>query len=124
MVSKVKCNSQFGRQSHCGRLKSQSQQGRLKQGRLIKRKYEKYTSNDPGYDTTAIKDMNITVSAMSEAAGPTKRNYGSCHTKCEHFVSIVSKYSQQTQKQPILNWKAQDKNNDLLNFEMVVKTYS
>ena len=37
-------------------------------------------------------------------------------------VSIIS--SQQTQKQPTPNWKAQDKNNDLLNLEMEVKTYS
>ena len=66
-----------------------------------------------------IEPAMAAVQDMSEAVGPTERNNVAVTTQ-----SVSTRSGGPTFKQPIYSRKVQDKYNDLLYFEMQVKTHS
>ena len=63
-----------------------------------------------------IEPRKTLVQIMSEAAGPERNNGATA-------ASISSRTNGPSWKQPAFNWKAKDKNNELLNFEIEVKIF-
>ena len=70
-----------------------------------------------GMTQAAIEDMRWAVQAMSEATGHTERNNAAVTA-----LGMSTRCSVPSLKQMTFNWKAQGKYNELLHFEMKVKS--